>query len=138
LEARLALLPRLVAVTEALAYAHGQRVVHRDLKPSNVLIGAFGETVVIDWGLAKELAADDDAPAAHGDERDSRDPRGGWLTVAGEMLGTPSYMSPEQARGEPIDARTDGYALGAMTDHVISGQARRAGARPAATDAAPR
>jgi len=55
---RLALLPHVINVVEALAYAHSQKVVHRDLKPENVLVGAFGETVVIDWGLAKELSGD--------------------------------------------------------------------------------
>ncbi len=116
-EDRMALLPHLMAVTEALAYAHGEGVVHRDLKPSNILVGAFGETVVIDWGLAKVHGVGEDtewraAPNASADAA---------LTAEGHVLGTPHYMPPEQARGEPIDARADVYALGACMYHALGG-----------------
>ncbi|HEU0029853.1 MAG TPA: serine/threonine-protein kinase [Kofleriaceae bacterium] len=114
LEERLALLPHLIAVTDAIAYAHARGVIHRDLKPQNVLIGEFGETVVIDWGLAKEHARPDDDAAA-GTPSDAQ------LTHAGAVFGTPCFMSPEQARGEELDARADVYALGAMLYNLITG-----------------
>ncbi len=117
---RLALLPRVLAVAEALAYAHSEGVIHRDLKPSNVLVGEFGETLVIDWGLAKQLRASDDAPAEPASAPAS-DADG--LTVAGAVMGTPSYMSPEQASGAAVDARADVYALGAMLYHLLAGVA---------------
>ncbi len=115
LDARLALLPHVLAVADALAYAHEHGIIHRDLKPHNVLVGGFGETVVIDWGLAKELAADDE-PAAPA--RPSSDD----LTIAGSVMGTPSYIPPEQARGEQVDARADVYAIGAMLYHLLAGE----------------
>jgi tetratricopeptide (TPR) repeat protein len=122
---RLALLPHLLAVAEAVAYAHGQHIIHRDLKPANVLVGGFGETVVVDWGLAKDLgapAAADDEPApgvgAGG---------GGENTVVGTVLGTPAYMAPEQARGEAVDERADVYALGAMLYYLLAGTPPRSG-----------
>jgi serine/threonine protein kinase len=123
---RLALLPHVITVAEAVAYAHDQDIVHRDLKPINILVGAFGETIVLDWGLAKDLrasAAEDGeagAAVAPGD------------TAAGAVLGTPSYMSPEQASGAPVDARADVYALGAILHHVLAGSPPQAlsGAAP--------
>ena len=122
LEERLALLPHAIAVADAIAYAHSEGVLHRDLKPSNVLIGPFGETVVIDWGLAKDLRAVDtplrpDTPVAEesGSSSDSS------LTHAGAVLGTPSYMAPEQARGDAVDERTDIYALGTLLYTLLSG-----------------
>ncbi|MCB9562232.1 MAG: serine/threonine protein kinase [Kofleriaceae bacterium] len=115
---RLALLPSVLAVADAMAYAHSQRIIHRDLKPANVLLGDFGETVVIDWGLAKDLAADDGDPDGAGAYR--------WVaasteTVAGAVLGTPAYMAPEQAAGVDVDERADVYALGAMLYHTLTG-----------------
>ncbi|MDP1827887.1 MAG: protein kinase [Archangium sp.] len=115
--ARLSLLPHLVAATDALAYAHAHRVIHRDLKPGNVLVGDFGETVVIDWGLAKHLDdPSDELTTALGHDADVP-----ALTQAGAVMGTPAYMAPEQARGEPVDERADVYALGAMLYHLLAG-----------------
>src|SRR5262249_22469328 len=104
-------------------YAHSHRIIHRDLKPSNVIVGEFGETVVIDWGLAKDLT-ESQASAEPGDGAYRST---GWeacdLTSDGSVLGTPKYMPPEQARGETADERADVYALGAILYHVLSGKA---------------
>jgi WD40 repeat protein len=118
LAARLALLPHGIAVAEALAYAHSRGVIHRDLKPANVLVGDFGETVVIDWGLAREASAADEAVEAGGPATGQT----GDLTVAGAVMGTPAYMAPEQAAGQAVDARADVYALGALLYHLVTGR----------------
>jgi WD40 repeat protein len=126
IDSRLALLPSVLAVADAIAYAHSQGIVHRDLKPANIIVGEFAETIVIDWGLAKDLRANVDEPEANPDRpyRLADDPA---ETVAGAILGTPAYMAPEQARGERVDERADVYALGAVLYHVLSGQAPFAG-----------
>ena len=111
---RLALLPHVITAAQAVAYAHSRRIIHRDLKPANVLVGEFGETVVIDWGLAKDLAREDEPPAPQA-------PRAGkGLTLQGAVMGTPAYMPPEQAAGATVDERADVYALGAMLYHVLA------------------
>jgi WD40 repeat protein/tRNA A-37 threonylcarbamoyl transferase component Bud32 len=115
-EARLALLPHAIQIADAMAYAHGQGWAHRDLKPANILVGDFGETVVIDWGLAGRIDVPDDAPSI--DLPASADAH---ATIAGSVVGTPVYMAPEQARGETIDARADVYAIGAVLYHVLAG-----------------
>lgn len=116
---RLELLPHLIAVVEALAYAHDLQIIHRDLKPANVLVGAFGETVVIDWGLAKDLRLSDSTPD---DSLDSEQTTAdNQLTQLGEAMGTPAYMPPEQAKGRFVDQRADVYALGAMLYHLLTG-----------------
>jgi eukaryotic-like serine/threonine-protein kinase len=114
LEARLALLPYLIATTQAIAYAHDRGVIHRDLKPSNVILGSLGEVVVVDWGLARTLRDGDDEVTTRAAAGDAE------LTVAGAVIGTPAYMPPEQALGERVDEHADVYALGAMGYHIVS------------------
>ncbi|PCC72752.1 Serine/threonine protein kinase [Nannocystis exedens] len=116
-QARLALVPHVIAAAEAMAYAHREGVIHRDLKPANLLVGEFGEAVVIDWGLAKYMSQETDLASAS----DGDDPAISDVTAAGSLLGTIRYMPPEQARGEALDARTDIYALGAVLYHVLAG-----------------
>jgi len=123
---RLALLPNVIAVADALAYAHAQGVIHRDLKPANVLIGAFGETVVIDWGLAKDLRASEQQSSSSLASVDSVDPASAQTQV-GSVLGTPAFMSPEQARGETVDERADVYAIGAILYNLLAGRPPHSG-----------
>jgi eukaryotic-like serine/threonine-protein kinase len=115
IEARLALVPNLVSVSDAIAFAHSRGIVHRDLKPHNILIGAFGETLVADWGLAKRLHRADEAISA-----DAGLARSPIETRLGRIQGTPAYMAPEQASGGPTDERTDVYALGALLFYVLA------------------
>jgi tetratricopeptide (TPR) repeat protein len=113
---RLDLLVSVMAAADAVAYAHDHGIIHRDLKPSNILVGRFGETVVIDWGLARvEDAGTLDEPSTSTPEP-SPD-----RTRDGTVLGTPRYMAPEQARGEPATRGSDVYALGAILYHALSG-----------------
>ena len=110
----------LLRICEAVAFAHVHDVLHRDLKPANVMIGPFGEVLVMDWGLSKVLPAatrkdNDSLPAAEA-ATTRNDPQ----TVHGSVLGTPGYMSPEQRRAEPsIDQRSDIYSLGAILNFLI-------------------
>ncbi len=107
-----------IRICEALAFAHGRGIVHRDLKPSNVMVGAFGEVQVMDWGLAKRLGE------PHGVAPTRETPTFPAQTVSGALIGTPSYMAPEQARGEldAIGSRTDVFGLGAILHHVLAGR----------------
>ncbi len=124
LQGRLSLLPRFIDVCNAIAFAHSHGVIHRDLKPENIMLGQFGETLVLDWGLAKI--------------KDQKDLRGGDIagfiarlrdrdtgaTAMGVPMGTPQYMPPEQALGDVanIDERSDVYTLGAILYEILTGR----------------
>jgi predicted ribosomally synthesized peptide with SipW-like signal peptide len=116
------LLQAFTQVCQAVGFAHSRGIIHRDLKPANIMVGAFGEVQVMDWGLAKELG--DPAASAAGL---SLDPAANAAdspehTQAGAVMGTPAYMAPEQARGQPTDARADVFALGGILCIILTGQ----------------
>jgi serine/threonine-protein kinase len=128
------LLDIFLSVCNTMAYAHSRRVIHRDLKPANVMVGAFGEVQVVDWGLAKVLAhsgvADEPRASAEASAAISlvetlrTEPGSAGASVAGSVLGTPGYMAPEQARGvtDGLDARSDVFSLGAMLCEILTGE----------------
>src|SRR5580692_10835166 len=121
-------------ICEAVAFAHARGVLHRDLKPANVMVGPFGEVLVMDWGLAKilrgetqlaEHASDPEAtilekPKQPGETNNST--KSSVITGHGTVMGTPGYMSPEQARGEVevLDARSDIFSLGALLRFILT------------------
>lgn len=128
---RITLLPHVLAVADALAYAHEKGVVHRDLKPSNVLVGPFGETVIIDWGLAKDIR-DEEVLPVEVDRGPVRFDVTQSLTRTGELLGTLPYMPLEQALSREVGPPADIYALGALLYFVLSGRPPYEGSDPTA------
>src|SRR5262249_25421236 len=103
------------------AYAHSRGVIHRDLKPANVMLGDFGETLVVDWGLAK-VVSQEDPPAA--DLAAAVGAWGGTPTVVGQAVGTLAFMPPEQARGEHdrVGPHSDVFSLGAILYTALTGK----------------
>jgi serine/threonine protein kinase len=129
------------AVCQAVGYAHAHRVIHRDIKPSNIMVGAFGEVQVMDWGLAKVLDASEPAADVPGDPKaasadttavehtqpwteSSLKPEGGSHTQAGSLVGTAAFIPPEQAVGDfaRINERSDVFGLGALLAVILTGK----------------
>ena len=111
------LINRFVDVCHSVGYAHSQGFIHRDIKPANIMLGDFGETLLVDWGLAKNLS-DADTTQADASSSDDDDE-----TQIGTVMGTPNYMSPEQSSGDVghVGPCSDIYGLGATLFHLISG-----------------
>jgi serine/threonine protein kinase/tetratricopeptide (TPR) repeat protein len=118
-------------ICDAVAFAHSKGVVHRDLKPENVMIGSYGEVLVMDWGLAKNLSTVHRDPVSPPPQNPSKNPAvsetaasdgRGFQTMNGVIVGTPPYISPEQARGEldHIDTRSDIYVLGEILYSILT------------------
>lgn len=122
-QAFLGLLGAFGIVCNTIAYAHSNGIIHRDLKCENVILGDYGEVIVIDWGLAKELNSEEGREAEAADQHDL-DSASAIATQAGHVLGTPSYMAPEQAAGrsELVGPKTDVYGLCAILYEILCGQ----------------
>lgn len=116
---------------QSVGYAHSEEVIHRDLKPANVMVGAFGEVQVMDWGLARDNRAPDSSIRTESDPTTDAEqaptvsvsptPRPDQTHI-GSILGTPAYMAPEQARGEVVDCRADVFSLGAVLCEILTGK----------------
>jgi serine/threonine-protein kinase len=120
------LLRRFLDVCDAMEYAHSRKVIHRDLKPANIMLGAYGETLVVDWGLAKILGGTEASIGTNDEASDARaagPPTPEEGTQFGSTIGTPAYMSPEQARGEVdrLGPASDVYSLGATLYELLTG-----------------
>jgi serine/threonine protein kinase len=122
LRSRLQLLQAFVSICRTMGYAHSRGVIHRDLKPANIILGSFGEVIVLDWGLAKMIGpadASEDKPSVW-----SVEPIRAGATSDGQLLGTLAYMAPEQAMGltDSVDQSTDVYGLGSILFEILTGR----------------
>ena len=143
LQERLRLFER---ICETVAFAHVHGVIHRDLKPQNVMVGQFGEVLVLDWGLAKLVREMTHGVSSRGGSHTAPSPPWAGLsesiapqTAHGTVLGTPAYMSPEQAGGEvnQVDERSDVFALGGVLYFLLTGKSPRTEGRSGESDAGP-
>jgi serine/threonine-protein kinase len=119
------------SVCQTMAYAHSRNFIHRDLKPENVMVGTYGEVLIMDWGLAKRLQSPDVKPSiddsGQSEKQDSEiriaEDMAAGETVAGQVFGTPAYMPPEQAKGEHATKRADVFAMGGILHQILTGNA---------------
>src|SRR5262249_16683965 len=120
---------RFQTVANTIAYAHSRNIIHRDLKPGNIMLGQYGETLVVDWGLAKPFKQEETNPAGDADEPESGSRENEMGTETGQGMGTPGYMSPEQAAGYwgEVGPASDIYSLGATLYAIVTGHAPRGG-----------
>ena len=109
---RTATLELVARLAETVAFAHAHGVIHRDLKPANVMVGEYGEALVLDWGVAKQIGATEPGSGTQAPSGSQE------LTQHGTIVGTTSWMAPEQSRGEPADQRSDVYSLGTLLAQV--------------------
>ncbi len=115
-----------MSLLEAVAFAHSRGILHRDIKPANVMVGAYGEVILMDWGVAKRLrdTESDAAPPVEAIPTEAKAPHASrgllFQTRVGELVGTPAYMSPEQSRGEVLDERSDIYSLSLLFYELLT------------------
>ena len=119
------LLGRFIDVCDAMEYAHSRGVLHRDLKPGNIMLGKYGETLIVDWGLAKVVGREETPDGQEETRLEPVSASGTAPTAAGQVLGTPQYMSPEQAEGrlDQLGPASDVYSLGATLYSLLTGRA---------------
>ncbi|MFO0910151.1 MAG: protein kinase [Isosphaeraceae bacterium] len=119
------LLRRFLDVCNTMEYAHGRGVLHRDIKPANIMVGKYGETLIVDWGIAKVGGRPEVVPDSVERVLRAKSYSGSTETLPGSAMGTPAYMSPEQAAGdlEQLGPASDVYSLGATLYHMLTGRA---------------
>lgn len=121
------LLTRFITACKTVAYAHNRGIVHRDLKPDNIMLGKYGETLVVDWGLAIPVDRDDSAKASGEETLLPGSGTGSSSSSSGGPVGTPAYMSPEQANGATVRPASDIFSLGATLYKLLTGKAPYSG-----------
>lgn len=110
-----------LSIAQAIAYAHSRGILHRDIKPENIIVGPYGEVIILDWGLTKLIEESEEASLRNLPERESEyEVEEVHLTKVGKLVGTVSYMAPERSKGSPASIQTDIYALGVILYQILT------------------